>query len=253
MDSQPAKQKMALSIERLSKNVALPPWVFAEHMARFEFAGQFVKNKIVIDCACGSGIGSKIFAEARAKEIYAFDINEEEIEKVKKSNSNLSIKFQLADALSIPLPDNFADVFVSFETIEHIKKDREYLKEAKRVLKKDGIFICSTPNRTITNPSKTINDKPFNKFHVREYSSSEFINVIKEYFSISEIYGQNPAVLLKTKIITKIGKIMPFNFAVWINRLLKLRWLLIKNTERHNVVIKKNSFEYEYIVIIAKK
>ena len=244
---------MALSIERLSKNTALPPWVFAEHMARFEFASQFVKNKIVIDCACGTGISSKIFVEAGAKEIWSFDLDKKEIEQLIKTNSNSSIKFQVASGIKLPLPDNFADVYISLETIEHIKEDEGYLKEAKRVLKNNGTFICSTPNRTITNPTKTVNDKPFNKFHVREYSFDEFTNLVKKYFLVSEIYGQNPISLLRTKIMFVVGKILPFGGAVWINKFLKLPRFLIKNIERHKVSLIKKELTYEYIIISGKK
>ena len=42
----------------------------------------------------------------------------------------------------IPVEDNWADVFVSYETIEHVTEDiqRKFLKEIRRILKKDGIL-----------------------------------------------------------------------------------------------------------------
>jgi hypothetical protein len=39
----------------------------AEHMARFAFASEFVKGVTVLDCACGSGVGSRRFSDSHAK------------------------------------------------------------------------------------------------------------------------------------------------------------------------------------------
>ena len=45
--------------------------------------------------------------------------------------------------------------------------DAAYVAEARRVLRRGGAFLCSTPNRVLTNPGTT---KPFNPFHLREYT-----------------------------------------------------------------------------------
>ena len=55
------------------------------------------------------------------------------------------LSFQSADCLHLPAPNHFADLFVSLETIEHLMDDDAFLREVVRVLKPDGIFICSGP------------------------------------------------------------------------------------------------------------
>ncbi|GAH97962.1 unnamed protein product [marine sediment metagenome] len=241
-----------IQIERLTKKYFLPKWVWLEHSARFNFGCKFVKNKIVLDCACGSGIGSVMFAKAGAKKVWAFDIKNGGADwQISPEIKNLV--FSVADAQKLPLPNNSVDLIISFETIEHIKNVENYLLESVRVLKSDGIFICSTPNRTITNPGKSIIDKPYNKFHVREYSEEEFINLFKNYFEHIKIYGQNQMSQSKIKIMTKLGKILPLNGAVLINQLLKLPRLIKDNIKNHSVKIKENGQKYEYIIIMAQR
>ena len=39
---------------------------------------------------------------------------------------------------------------VTFQVIEHIKNDHLFIQEIKRVLKQDGLFIMTTPNRKMS-------------------------------------------------------------------------------------------------------
>jgi len=243
---------MSLEQERLSPKTFMLKWVRLEHLARFRFGAEFVKDKVVVDCACGSGVGSKIFAEAGAKEVRAFDVDEEEIRNcgIAALRNDLP-EFAVADARRLPLPDNFADVYISFETIEHIEGDLEYLQEAKRILKSNGIFICSTPNRLITNPGKTISDKPWNKFHVREYSRQEFVDLLSKYFGKVELYGQNPVCALRAKMLNTIGRMFPLYGAVRLNQIVKLPRFIYDTERRHRVMEIREGYEYEYLVAVC--
>lgn len=241
---------MPVEQERISEKEWIPNWVWWEHLARFKFGAKFVKNKTVIDCACGNGIGSKIFADASAEKVLAFDIDERVINKL-KGGSNLS--FDVADGRHLPVEDNFADVYISFETVEHINEDKEYLSEAVRVLKPGGVFVCSTPNREVTNPGKKISDKPANRFHVREYSESEFTNLLNSYFKDVKLYGQNPQSIFKTKAIAMLGRLLPMNGAVLINRAFKIPRLFFDSFDRRSVLPIDNKKRYEYLVAVCKK
>jgi len=69
---------------------------------------------------------------------------------------------------------NFSfDTYVSFETIEHLKRETipVYLSEASRVLRPAGIFIVSTPNL------KTREGKIDNPYHISEM----YYEQLKEY------------------------------------------------------------------------
>ncbi len=144
---------MEIEKERISANFLMPAWLLIEHNARFNFATQYTAGKLVVDCACGNGTGTQIFS-TNARAVHAFDISEEALDEARKKCDNPNTTFKKGSATGLPLQDGFADVYISLETIEHIPDDLAYLKEAARVTKKGGLFICSTPNRLVTNPEK---------------------------------------------------------------------------------------------------
>lgn len=149
-------------------------WMYAEHVARYIFASQFVKGKAVLDIACGVGYGANLFSNKGASKVFGVDISKEAIDYAKEKYGKKNIGFVLGDAEKIPLPDNSVDVVVSFETIEHLKNYQSFLKEIKRVLRKDGLAIISTPNKE-TYP-------PGNIFHIKEFSLEEFETMLQSHF-----------------------------------------------------------------------
>lgn len=168
--------------------------IIEEHVKRYKFAKDFVKDKVVLDLACGTGFGSKILSK-EAKQVIGGDISREAIDFAKENHQEDNIEFKILDANNTKLPSDSFDVIISFETIEHVEDYKEYIKECKRVLKEDGIFICSTPNKTISSP---VTRKPLNPFHVFELKQKDFIEMMDTYFSQEDIYGQ---------ILISIGKL----------------------------------------------
>lgn len=70
-------------VERLGLEQGLPPWIWAEHVARFQFAASMVAGKRVIDCECGSGLGTRYLAEAGSVEIRAYDVSESAVARAR--------------------------------------------------------------------------------------------------------------------------------------------------------------------------
>jgi SAM-dependent methyltransferase len=79
--------------------------------------------------------------------------------------------------------DESFDYVISFQVIEHIKQDKEFVKEVSRVLKKGGKFIVSTPNAPMSLTR--------NPWHVREYRGEELRELLKSEFSEVEMLGVN--------------------------------------------------------------
>jgi len=73
------------------------------------------------------------------------DVTGLDIVPLKKLPPNYS-KFVLGDCHKMPFKDKTFDTIVSGDMIEHIENPSAFLKEAKRVLKDDGLLIVSTPN-----------------------------------------------------------------------------------------------------------
>lgn len=147
-----------------------------DHRARYKLACSYVQNEgKILDFACGIGYGSFILSKnSHAVEIDAVDKNIESIAYANKYYQCDKIKYIVENAHNFVPAINYYDLIVSFETIEHLEHIDEYLKRIAKSLKNTGIFICSTPNQSVS---------PFNpvtsKYHIRHYTPLEFDHLLK--------------------------------------------------------------------------
>ncbi|MFH1594106.1 MAG: methyltransferase domain-containing protein [Candidatus Omnitrophota bacterium] len=231
----------------------IPKWVYQVHITRYILASKYVSGKNVVNCACGEGVGSEHLSRAGANMVECFDLSQNAILSAKKRYKEKNIRFRAADCRDLPLEDSSIDVYVSLETIEHIDNDRVFLKEVTRVLRPDGIFICSTPNRTVTNPGTSITDKVWNPYHVREYSKEEFGSLLESAFYNVTLYGQHPTGKRKIETTQRIRKILPPGGAMMVNHVLKIGWLLFHGPEDHTVTTMKDGVDYDCLLAICSK
>jgi ubiquinone/menaquinone biosynthesis C-methylase UbiE len=165
-----------------------PQTIYDEHIYRYVFAASLAENKVVLDVACGTGYGAGYMADKGADKVVGVDISLEAVDYARERHSkNNKASFVCADAIRLPFADGAFDIVVSFETIEHIRQYRKFLAECRRVLKENGLLICSTPNRRIFSPKLA---KPMNIFHVKEFWPEEFYRLLHRYFADIVLYGQ---------------------------------------------------------------
>ncbi len=74
--------------------------------------------------------------------VYAFDLS---YEAVRNARANDAFLFA-GDALSIPAPAESFGLVICSEVLEHIPDIHRAISELRRVLRKDGILIVSSPN-----------------------------------------------------------------------------------------------------------
>ena len=158
-----------------------------EHMQRYSSILPIVKGKKVVDIACGEGYGTNILAQ-NALEIVGIDISEEAVENASKKYVRDNLNYMVGSVANIPLESNTVDVVVSYETIEHVDEEsqKRFLAEAKRILKEDGVFIISTPNKELYSDRYNYH----NEFHIKEFYKSEFIEFIRSEFKNIQLYNQ---------------------------------------------------------------
>ena len=159
-------------------------WTIQDHLARYAFAAEFAKDKIILDVACGSGYGSAHLFQRGARMVVGGDIFIPAIEAARKVHIKPVVEFLVLDATSLPFADNSFEVVVSMETIEHLEQCRDYLRECHRVLKSGGIFICSTPNKWHDLPIT------YGPDHVHEFTVVEFQALIQQFFTKPSFYAQ---------------------------------------------------------------
>jgi 2-polyprenyl-3-methyl-5-hydroxy-6-metoxy-1,4-benzoquinol methylase len=181
--SQPPSDQVELpnDFERMVPEFHRGSITYGEHISRYQAALPLVRDKVVLDIACGSGYGSKLLANT-AKQVYGVDISETAVAYAQTHFGASHVSYQVGSGTDLPLGDGSVDVVVTFETIEHIADYRRFMSEAKRVLKPGGLMILSTPN-----------DLEFaegNHFHIHEFTRDELKSLVDDYFRHSAAYYQ---------------------------------------------------------------
>jgi ubiquinone/menaquinone biosynthesis C-methylase UbiE len=96
----------------------------------------------LLDAGCGQGFFLK-YAE-KYYETFGIDISKYGISRAKLTTTKSSI--QLGSISKLNYNDNSFDIVTSFDTLEHIEKPENALKECNRVLKNGGLLVISVPN-----------------------------------------------------------------------------------------------------------
>ena len=160
-----------------------------EHLSRYYAFAVLCKNKVVLDAACGMGYGSNHLADF-ADRVFGIDIAADVIENNTENYRKNNLMFQVASIEKLPFEDQFFDTVISLETIEHVDMhaQRNFLEEVKRVLKEDGCFVVSTPDKKFYTDAHP-NWK--NQFHIHEFYYDEFYTFLSHYFKNVNILKQN--------------------------------------------------------------
>lgn len=104
-------------------------------------------NSIVLDVGCGNGTG-KVIANKINKNIKEYIGIDFHKDTLNKAANNLD-RFINADIENLPediLSENYFDVIMFNDVVEHLVYPENALKNFIRFLKPDGVFIMSIPN-----------------------------------------------------------------------------------------------------------
>jgi glycosyltransferase involved in cell wall biosynthesis/GT2 family glycosyltransferase/ubiquinone/menaquinone biosynthesis C-methylase UbiE len=156
-----------------------------EHYHRYCLARDLCEGRDVLDVASGEGYGSALLADV-ARSVVGVEIDANAVAHAQANYTRDNLRFLQGDALAIPLPDASVDVAVSFETLEHVAEHRRFLSEVRRVLRPGGLFIVSTPDRTVYS-AHGVDPNPY---HVLELTEPELRTLIRAHFGKVRILAQ---------------------------------------------------------------
>jgi len=155
------------------------------HLTAYEEAARLATGKRVLDLGCNNGYGTERVAHTAARAA-GVDVSPQSIEAAQQRESARDIEFRVIDGSRLPFDDESFDLVISFQVIEHIADYAPYLSEIRRVLATGGSVVFTTPN----GPLRLDPDmKPWNPFHVREFSPSELRDLLQTWFPQVEIRG----------------------------------------------------------------
>lgn len=111
-----------------------------------QLAEYVLPGEKILDLGCGDGRLLKIFKD---KEIDYVGVDSSE-KLIEIANRNYpKLKFQVADALNLPFPNNYFGKIFSIRVLHHFPSKEfryQFLKEARRVLRPEGLLILTVWN-----------------------------------------------------------------------------------------------------------
>jgi len=162
-----------------------------EHWHRYAFARRFAAGRRVLDAACGEGYGTALLATVAASAV-GVDVDIATIEHARATyGESARLSFVAASCTGFPLPSDSIDLVVSFETIEHVsaEQQRQMLSEFARVLKPDGLFVLSSPNKKLYSDARNY----VNEFHVHELDRDALSQLLAQHFPAQRWFSQRLA------------------------------------------------------------
>ena len=145
-----------------------------------------IKNKRVLDLGCGTGIYANILKSYGAN-VYGIDTSLGMI-TIAKSYAP-GIDFRVGSVYKMPYKSNYFDVIVSAFVFQHFENIDKALKEIRRVLKTNGIYVFS-----LSNPIMEVSHHIKNK----KRRFREFGNYFKEEKFTQTWFGKKK---YKTKVL----------------------------------------------------
>jgi methionine biosynthesis protein MetW len=154
-------------------------------------------DNMILDVGCGNGYQMEPFTEVNM--VYGLDISEANIDKA----LSRGIKAILHDIEEpFPFEDDFFDIVVCSEVLEHLFFPEKVLQECYRVLKAEGYFIVTVPNlycfrnrySILTGRARgnTFIEYPLNQQHIRFFSIDGMKRLLhNDGFEVSYYRGQH--------------------------------------------------------------
>jgi len=161
--------------------------IAVEHLQRYQSLRELVRNRIVLDAGSGEGYGASILA-GTALRVVGVDIYPDAVNNARAAYQRPNLEYRIGSIDALPFEDSSFDVVVSFEVIEHLEERLQaaFLREARRVLREQGILVISTPNKAVYSDYANHH----NEFHKKEFYVDEFEAFLRQLFPRVSLFGQ---------------------------------------------------------------
>ena len=162
-------------------------WVlFLKHKYAYEIAQSIIKEGMnVLEIGCGDGYGANMLADSGAR-ITALDIDTPTINFARHKYKKDNLSFDTYNGKDIPFQDHSFDLILSFQVIEHVSDIDSYFHVISQLLKPQGIFLITTPNRSYR---LTEGQHPWNPFHITEYNKESIEKLAQKHLPEFRIYS----------------------------------------------------------------
>lgn len=160
--------------------------VLGEHVHRYKWAAGFARG-VVLDSACGMGYGSRILvSNPRVTQYIGIDIDSQSISSATELYSEKDVKFITSSCENIPLDDMGVDTVISLETLEHLSEPELAVLESKRLLRDDGVYVGSVPDKMFEEICDRVYGK--NPYHRTSFTEEALRQLLERHFKCVALY-----------------------------------------------------------------
>ena len=205
--------------------------IYQRHLIAYKEAAKIISGT-VLEIGSGEGYGIMELAPRTEHYIAIDKYNTQISDKLNVENNITFIQANIPPLKGIE--DNSVDFVVTFQVIEHIKDDKQFLREIYRVLKPGGKMILTTPNILMSLTR--------NPWHFREYTPDKMREVLESSFEKYELRGvfgneKTMEYYIKNKeSVNKIIRFDIFNMQYWLPRwILRIPYDILNRFNRHNL------------------
>lgn len=168
---------------------------------RYYWAGGFVKDKDILEVACGTGPGLGYLSRL-SKSLIAGDYSSAMVCQVKKHYGDRILVEQF-DGQNMPFADGSLDVIIIFEALYYMPSAEAFVAECKRVLRPDGRVLVSNANKDLFD----FNPSPYSFVY---HGVAEMTNLFSDAGFDPSFWGSTPIAKIgvKQKILRPIKKLV---------------------------------------------
>lgn len=137
-DASNLSARIALHQKYSSNKQGWFPWIYEQI--------PFCQNANILEVGCGDGTFWKenLALIPQDSHILLSDLSAGMVRDARRQINHSQFSFQVFDCSNIPFMDNTFDIIIANHVLFYCDNIDKALKEINRVLKKEGIFICST-------------------------------------------------------------------------------------------------------------
>ena len=205
--------------------------VFQRHLIAYKEVAKMISGT-VLEIGSGEGYGIMELAPIADKFIAVDKYKPHLPKKINEKNDITFIQSEVPPLKGIE--SESVDFVVTFQVIEHIRNDKYFLSEIRRVLRPAGKLIMTTPNILMS-----LTKSPW---HIREYTPLQMNDIVASFFSNVELKGVfgNEKVMdyyhRNKEAVERITKWDILNMQYWLPRwILQIPYDILNRFNRHNL------------------
>jgi SAM-dependent methyltransferase len=158
-----------------------------ERLTSYGFAQRYIKGKVVADIGREGVVhGSRLLA-GTAESVTRLTSASETADRALAVYSAPNVSYRTVYLPGLPFSDSSFDVVVAFGVLENLEHPEDLIREAKRVLKQDGVLLLSATDRQTNSIERNRREDADGR---REMYVPEFQQMLERHFGHVHMYRQ---------------------------------------------------------------